>query len=201
MTAAPAELARSRLAELLSAEAAARASEADAWRDGYLDLAPEGVESTGTTQSLMLTRAVPAIYERWWRPALGRAFKGLGGPGMAEELRIARLFLGLSGGERVLDLACGPGNFSRRFARITGQDGFVVGLDASPTMLAKGVAEARAEGSRTSSSSAATPRPCPCATAAWTACAASRPCTSSRSRSEPSTRCAGCSGRAGGSRS
>lgn len=146
MTAAPAELARSRLAELLSAEAAARASEADAWRDGYLDLAPEGVESTGTTQSLMLTRAVPAIYERWWRPALGRAFKGLGGPGMAEELRIARLFLGLSGGERVLDLACGPGNFSRRFARITGQDGFVVGLDASPTMLAKGVAEARAEG-------------------------------------------------------
>ena len=146
MNAEAAELARARLAELLSAEAAARASEADAWRDGYLNLAPDGVESTGAAQDLMLTSVVPAIYERWWRPALGRAVKGLGGPGMTEELRIARLFLGLAGGERVLDVACGPGNFSRRFARIAGEGGFVVGLDASPTMLAKAVAETREEG-------------------------------------------------------
>ncbi len=146
MTAAPAELARTRLAELLTAEAAARASDADAWREGYLDLLPGGVESTGAAQNLMLTSLVPAIYERWWRPALGRAVKGLGGPGMSEELRIARLFLGLTGGERVLDVACGPGNFSRAFARIAGERGFVVGLDASPTMLARAAADSRKSG-------------------------------------------------------
>ena len=37
----------------------------------------------------MLTRALPVVYERWWRPALGRMFKGVLGPGMADEHRIA----------------------------------------------------------------------------------------------------------------
>ena len=35
----------------------------------------------GATQDLMVTRIVPAIYERYWRPALGRVFKGVTGPG------------------------------------------------------------------------------------------------------------------------
>ena len=70
---------------------------------------------------------MPAIYERWWRPALARVAKGVTGPGMAEEMRIARLFLGSPSGDRVLDVACGPGNFSREFARAVGADGLVVG--------------------------------------------------------------------------
>ena len=106
--------------------------------NGYLDLLEGELESTGTTQDLMLTRVVPAIYERWWRPALSRALKGFTGPGMAEEVRIARLLLGLGEGDTVLDVACGPGNFSREFARAVGADGLVVGIDASPTMLARG---------------------------------------------------------------
>jgi ubiquinone/menaquinone biosynthesis C-methylase UbiE len=62
---------------------------------------------------------------------------------MAEEMRIARLLLGLSEGDTVLDLACGPGNFSRSFARAVGPEGLVVGVDASDTMLARGGEELR----------------------------------------------------------
>ena len=110
---------------------------------GYLDLLGDELQSTGFTQDLMVTRLVPAIYERYWRPALGRVFKGVTGPGMAEEVRIARLLLGLGEGERVLDVACGPGNFSREFARATGPDGLVAGIDVSRTMLERGAEENR----------------------------------------------------------
>jgi ubiquinone/menaquinone biosynthesis C-methylase UbiE len=108
---------------------------------GYLDLVGGELASTGPTQDLMLTRLVPSIYERWWRPALAQVAKGLTGPGMGEEVRIARLLLGLGAADVVLDLACGPGNFSREFARAVGPDGLVVGVDASPTMLARGAAD------------------------------------------------------------
>ncbi len=108
--------------------------------DGYVDLLGAGhtPASTGATQDLMLTRIVPMVYERWWRPALGRAFKGFTGPGMGEEVRIARLLLGLSEGHTVLDVACGPGNFTRSFGRTIGPGGLAVGIDASETMLARG---------------------------------------------------------------
>ncbi|MGH2837591.1 MAG: methyltransferase domain-containing protein [Thermoleophilaceae bacterium] len=108
--------------------------------NGYIDLLPPaGLPSTGLTQNLMLTRVVPEIYERWWRPALGRVAKGVFGPGMAEERRIARLLLGLVPGDGVLDIACGTGNFTRDFARTVGPTGLVVGLDASTTMLSRAV--------------------------------------------------------------
>jgi ubiquinone/menaquinone biosynthesis C-methylase UbiE len=118
--------------------AAAEASTAS----GYLDLL-DGVDlqSTGRAQDLMTTSLVPRIYERYWRPALGRALKGVTGPSMAEEVRIARLLMGLSPGDVALDVACGPGNFTREFARVVGADGLVVGIDGSRTMLERGAAE------------------------------------------------------------
>jgi ubiquinone/menaquinone biosynthesis C-methylase UbiE len=112
----------------------------------YLDLIEGEVESTGATQDLMRSTLVPQIYERYWRPALGRVAKGVRGPGMAEEIRIARLLLGLGPGDRVLDIACGPGNFSRAFAAAVGESGLVVGLDASRTMLERGAADLRRSG-------------------------------------------------------
>lgn len=132
-----------RTRELLKPPAAALAAERGLNEAGYLDLLEHEPESTGRTQDLMVSRVVPAIYERYWRPALGRLFKGVTGPGMAEEIRIARLLLGLSEGDTVLDLACGPGNFSREFARAVGPSGLVVGVDASRTMLERGGQELR----------------------------------------------------------
>lgn len=119
---------------------------AEATRAGYLDLIGDsGPASTGRAQNLMLTETVPAIYERWWRPALGRIAKGVLGPGMADEHRIARLLLALGPGDGVLDIACGPGNFTRSFARTVGDSGLSVGIDASPTMLARAVRDTSTE--------------------------------------------------------
>jgi SAM-dependent methyltransferase len=110
--------------------------------DGYLDLIRDAPPpSTGVSQRFMLTAIVPVVYERYWRPVLGRIAKGPFGPGMAEERRIARLLLGLGPGDGVLDLACGPGNFTRDFAQLVGPGGLAVGCDASPTMLARAVEE------------------------------------------------------------
>jgi SAM-dependent methyltransferase len=116
-------------------------------REGYLDLiGDEGFDSTGSGQDLMLTGLVPAIYERWWRPALGRLAKGLLGPSMDDERRIARLLLGLSPGDGVLDVACGPGNFTRDFARTVGGSGLAIGMDVSETMLARAVRDTQGSG-------------------------------------------------------
>ena len=115
--------------------------------EGYLDLiGASAPESTGPAQNMMVTRLVPAIYERWWRPALGRVAKGVMGPGMQDEHRIARLLLGLAPGDGVLDVACGTGNFTRDFARTVGQDGLAVGIDVSETMLARAVDDTEAAG-------------------------------------------------------
>jgi SAM-dependent methyltransferase len=92
---------------------------------------------TGRAYRLMLTGVVPVVYERWWRPALGRVAKGAFGASMADEHRLARMLLALGPGDRVLDVACGPGNFTRDFGRVVGPGGLAVGLDASPTMLAR----------------------------------------------------------------
>ena len=114
---------------------------------GYLDLlGAAGPESTGAVQDLMLTGIVPHIYERWWRPALGRAFKGVFGPGMKDEHRIARLLLGLSPGDGALDVACGTGNFTRDFAKTVGPEGLAVGIDVSVTMLTRAVKDTASAG-------------------------------------------------------
>jgi len=107
--------------------------------DGYLDLLGEE-DPTGAHpgQRLMLSRSLALIYERLWRPLGGRLLMGATGPGMREEQRMALSMLELSPGDRVLDVACGPGNFTRGFARATGE-GLVVGIDASKTMLAVAV--------------------------------------------------------------
>jgi ubiquinone/menaquinone biosynthesis C-methylase UbiE len=129
-----------RARELLLPELAERANEVRSGA-GYLDLIDRELPSTGPAQDLMTSRLVPTIYERYWRPALGRVAKGITGPGMDEELRIARLLMGLSPGDTVLDVACGPGNFSREFARVVSETGLVVGIDGSRTMLERGAAD------------------------------------------------------------
>lgn len=117
-----------------------RPDEADTAR-GYLDLLGDG-DPTGAlpAQRLMLSRALPLIYQRFWRPLGGRLLMGMSGPSTREEHRIAREMLSIAPGDLVLDVACGPGNFSRDFATAAG-DGLVVGLDASASMLGVAVRE------------------------------------------------------------
>ena len=103
-------------------------------------------ESSGAAADLMFTSLLPRVYENYWRPAWGRLLKGVFGPGMQDERRIARLLMGLSPGDGVLDVACGTGSFTRDFARVVGPTGLAVGFDASATMLARAVAETRRAG-------------------------------------------------------
>jgi SAM-dependent methyltransferase len=108
---------------------------------GYLDFLGEGEPTgSGLGQRLMVSRVLPQIYQRFWRPLGGRVLMGLTGPGSAEEHRIALEMLEISPGDRLLDVACGPGNFTRDFAEAAGE-GTVVGLDASRTMLDVAVRE------------------------------------------------------------
>jgi len=113
---------------------------------GYVDVLRRDLEQPGLVGELMQAGAVSRIYERWWRPALGRVAKGLTGPGMAEEKRIARLLMGLGPGDGVLDVACGPGNFTRYFARAVAAEGLAAGIDGSRPMLERAVREAEDEG-------------------------------------------------------
>ena len=110
---------------------------------GYLDLLGRR-DPTGTHlgQRLMVSRALPLIYQRFWRPLGGRLLMGLTGPGTGEEHRMALSMLSIAPGERVLDVACGPGNFTRDFARAA-SDGLVVGIDASAPMLDVAVRDTR----------------------------------------------------------
>jgi len=115
--------------------------------DGFLDtLGDARPESPGAAHDLMFSGLLPKVYEHYWRPAWGRMLKGVFGPGMGDEKRIARLLMGLSPGDGVLDVACGTGNFTRDFARAAGQSGLVVGFDASETMLRRAVADTKQAG-------------------------------------------------------
>jgi SAM-dependent methyltransferase len=111
---------------------------------GYLDLLGD-LDPTGggLGQRLMVSRLLPLVYQRLWRPVGTRLLMGVAGPRAEEEHRIALRMLAISPGDRVLDVACGPGSFTRDFARATG-DGPVVGLDASETMLGVAVRETEA---------------------------------------------------------
>lgn len=112
---------------------------------GYLDLIDDDPAPTGVAQRLMTTRTVPAIYERWWRPALARLVKGPSGPSMAQELSLARRLLAPADGQTVVDVACGTGAFTRALSGDAGEAGVVIGLDASATMLARAVAGTRSD--------------------------------------------------------
>lgn len=125
-------------------EPARRPAEVDLGK-GYLDLLEEGKRGTARPgQRLMESRGLPLIYERLWRPFGVRLLTGWSGPGAGEEHRIALEALTISPRDRVLDVACGPGNFSRDFARAAG-DGLVVGIDASETMLEVAVRDTESE--------------------------------------------------------
>ncbi|GAB2767574.1 class I SAM-dependent methyltransferase [Amycolatopsis magusensis] len=126
---------QSRVLELLEAPPARTTGD-------YLDLLGDREQAgppTGPAQRLMSMGLVSAVYERYWRPGLGRIAKGLTGPSMAGEIDLATDLLRLRPGQVVLDVACGTGRFTRAFGEAAGRTGLAVGLDGSRTMLARAV--------------------------------------------------------------
>ena len=95
-------------------------------------------------QTLMRSRAYAAAY-RVVRPVLFRV-AGIGrSPSAEEERRRAVRLLALSPGGTVLDLCCGPGNFTGVFADAVAPHGLAIGLDASDAMLRRAVDEQSGE--------------------------------------------------------
>lgn len=111
-------------------------------RDGILDLTPPGTREVITPfQRIMQNPRVVAVYEKVWRRvgyfiASSRSFE--------RELDTVLGLLENRCGDRVLDVACGPGVFTRPIARL-GQ-GLAVGFDLSWPMLRHAVRRAEAEG-------------------------------------------------------
>ena len=115
-------------------------------RHGFLDVLGESVASETPTvaQVAMNSPLVATVYERLWRPVL---FYVASGVTTSREQRRAADALDLSGTHRLLDIACGPGNFTGKLAQVLPADGLAVsstsgeGLGALVNALA-----ARAEG-------------------------------------------------------
>jgi SAM-dependent methyltransferase len=111
--------------------------------DGVIDLLPGDVARRSVAQMVMEAEPIVRIYEsRLWRR----------GPHVSLVLGISvereqELILGvaeLTGAETVLDLACGPGIYTRPFARAL-PAGTVLGLDLSLPMLRYANRRAREE--------------------------------------------------------
>ncbi|MFZ0831866.1 MAG: methyltransferase domain-containing protein [Mycobacterium sp.] len=87
-------------------------------------------------QRAMNSRFVAGVYERVWRPL---AFYVASGVTTSGEQRRAAQDLRPTGAAKLLDVACGPGNFTNRLAQQLTDDGVAVGLDISEPMLSRAV--------------------------------------------------------------
>jgi SAM-dependent methyltransferase len=107
--------------------------------DGYTSLLEHNAPTRRSlAQRAMQSPLVAAIYERIWRPIMV-AIMSLHGLSIDAERERAAAALHLDGDQRVLDVACGPGNFTSFFADKLARDGFAVGLDISLPMIERAV--------------------------------------------------------------
>jgi ubiquinone/menaquinone biosynthesis C-methylase UbiE len=110
-------------------------------RHGFLDVLGEADSAEASRPSTLAQRAmnsplVAGVYERLWRPL---AFYVASGVTTGAEQRRAAEALGLAGAHLLLDIACGPGNFTGQLAQGLPDDGVAVGLDISVPMLTRAV--------------------------------------------------------------
>ncbi|CAN1318423.1 Uncharacterized methyltransferase At2g41040, chloroplastic [Linum perenne] len=89
----------------------------------YTEAMPMGTE-------LFRSPLVSFLYERGWR----QSFNGSGFPGPDEEFRMAQEYFKRAEGGLLVDVSCGSGLFSRKFAK-SGTYSKVVALDFSENML------------------------------------------------------------------
>jgi SAM-dependent methyltransferase len=106
---------------------------------GYIDTLPrESAPPKTLARQLMHASPFPLIYEAAWRPLLFTAFTGRT---TGQEVQLMLDGLRPASGEIALDVACGPGNTTRRLASAVGADGLVIGADFAPGMLVRAVAD------------------------------------------------------------
>lgn len=108
--------------------------------DGYLDLLMDEVaapDRVSLAQRTMRSTFLPKIYEAAWRPFLFQLWTLRT---TAAEERLLAEMLAPRDGEVALDVACGPGNTTRRL-RDTYAGGTVIGFDYAPGMLARATAD------------------------------------------------------------
>ncbi|GGF95380.1 hypothetical protein GCM10007304_06550 [Rhodococcoides trifolii] len=112
---------------------------------GFVDVLPDTADAPTPTvaQHAMNNPVVAAIYEKLWRPALGRVAMGVGSMSVDDERRRAVSDMRLKGEMTVLDVACGPGNFTRFLSEHLGGDGIAIGFDISAPMIARAVRDNR----------------------------------------------------------
>ncbi|KAM1061551.1 hypothetical protein ACFX14_025913 [Malus domestica] len=104
-------------------------------KDVYLDLTvtaglKEYVEVQPTRTELFRSPLVSFLYERGWRQNFNRS----GFPGPDEEFKMAQDYFKSAEGGVLVDVSCGSGLFSRKFAK-SGTYSAVVALDFSENML------------------------------------------------------------------
>ncbi|KAK1287628.1 putative methyltransferase [Acorus calamus] len=104
-------------------------------KDMYLDLTvtsgtTEYNESKPARSELFRSPFVSFVYERGWRQNFNRS----GFPGPDEEFEMAQNYFKPVAGGLLVDVSCGSGLFSRKFAQSAGYSG-VVALDFSENML------------------------------------------------------------------
>lgn len=107
-------------------------------RHGFLDVLGESTSSPVPTfaQRAMNSPFVATVYERLWRPT---SFYLASGVTTRAEQRRAAAALHLADTGRLLDVACGPGNFTVPLAAHLPPGGLAVGFDISEPMLTRAV--------------------------------------------------------------
>jgi SAM-dependent methyltransferase len=105
---------------------------------GYLDLLGPPERAASTSLSIMQNPVFATVYERAWRPVFTRLFS-LGGTSTQDFDRQLVAHLGRAGDRTVLDVACGPGNYTRKLSQQLTGDGVCVGLDFSIPMIERAV--------------------------------------------------------------
>jgi len=88
-------------------------------------------------QRAMQHPLLASVYERAWRPFLGWAFMGFDVDHLRHERALTVAALRLRPRDVVLDVACGPGNFTAAFAAAVAPTGRAIGVDLSAPMLAR----------------------------------------------------------------
>ncbi|MDT0202028.1 methyltransferase domain-containing protein [Nocardioides sp. AE5] len=88
-------------------------------------------------QQLMRNPLLAPVYEHVYRPTLAWTLMGFDLAHVRQERAQTVAALRLAPGDAVLDVACGPGLFTKAFAEAVSPSGIAVGIDMSAPMLAR----------------------------------------------------------------